>query len=128
MTAALFKIATVNTTGTNGYALLSTIAPIAKEPEWSYTKYSREEILGDGTVRGAGYPIAEWHFGYLTQSEYEALRAYCTGKSASIYVVTKTDENTYGTYSATMVWPDNIRWQNSKAIDVTFKFMKLEAV
>ena len=124
MSTALFKIST----STAGYVNINTLMPIAKEPDWSYAQYSREDILGDGTVRGSGYPISEWHFGYLTHSEFAALKEFCPGKSASVYMVTKTHENTYGTYTAVMVWPENVRWQNSKAIDVTVKFQKMEAV
>ena len=124
MTSALFQIST----STSGYTNIKTLAPTAKEPEWSYKLYTSEELLGDLTVRGMGYPVAEWHFGYLTQADYDAFRAFCAGKSAAVYVVTKTDANTYGTYTANMIWPENVRWQNGKAIDITFKFMKMEAV
>lgn len=124
MSTASFQIST----STSGYTNIKTLCPIAKEPDWSYAPYSREDVLGDGTVRGSGYPVAEWHFGYLTQTEHDALRAYCSGKSANVYMVTKTNANTYGTFTATMVWPDNVRFENSKALDVTFKFLKLEAV
>jgi hypothetical protein len=128
MSSALFKIATANTTGAGGYVEIRTLMKTAKEPEWSFLPYTREDVLGNGTIRGSGYPMAEWHFGYLTQTDYDALRVYCTGKSASVYVVTKTNANTYGTYSATLVWPDSIQWQNGKAIDITAKFIKLVAV
>jgi len=128
MTTTLFKIAT----STASYTPLKTLLPTAKEPDWSYSPYSREDVLGDGSVRGSGYPIAEWHFGYLTLAEYNALKAYCSGKSASVYMVTRTNGATstlgYGTYGAVMIWPTNVRFQNMKAIDVTVNFTHLEVV
>lgn len=61
---------------------------------------------GDGQTKGDGWPSCVWNWDYLDAAHLAILRAYCTGKSASIYIKTlKADLTTYGTYSAIMHWP-----------------------
>lgn len=61
---------------------------------------------GDGRVQGDGWPSVEWHWDYLSAVHAAALRTYCSGKSAFVYIKTlKADRTTYGTYYVVMIWP-----------------------
>lgn len=96
--------------------------------EWAVT-YD----CGDGKVRGDGFPSADWNWDYLDENHIAALRAYCTGKSADIYIKTvKADGETYGTYSAIMVWPtmpDEAAFQMGRAsTNFVLKFTHLVEV
>lgn len=102
-----YEIGTSTTTRVNVELLTSTSLIPFPPPRSTFQPYSQPVELGDATVRGAGYPVAEWHWDFLTTPQRDALRAFCTGASATVYVKTKTMEtaNTYGTFQAIMLWP-----------------------
>lgn len=71
-----------------------------------FKEWALAYACGDGRVRGDGFPSAQWKFDYLSAAHIAALRAYCSGKSAAVYIKTvKADGTTYETYSAIMIWP-----------------------
>lgn len=75
-------------------------------PKSTYTPYSSEQQLVSGLVRGVGYPVVTWIWGIITREERDALRSFCPGKSANVYIRTKTmdSSDSYGDFSAVMVW------------------------
>ena len=75
-------------------------------PKSTYMPYSSEQQLVSGLVRGVGYPVAVWIWGVITREERDALRSFCPGKSANVYIRTKTmdSSDSYANYSAVMVW------------------------
>ncbi len=90
-------------------SLLSRLGKPA-DPQWTYQPYTSYQDLLDGTRRGMGFPMATWHWQFLTDVQREALRALCPGLSAQVYIKTLTNETssgvrTYGTFSAVMFWP-----------------------
>ena len=96
--------------------------------EWA-TTYD----CGNGRVRGDGFPSVEWHFDYLSAAHVAALRAYCTGKSANVYLKTlKADATSYGTYYGVMIWPalpDEAAFQMGRvSTNFVIRFTHLEAV
>lgn len=96
-----------------------------------FREWAADYSCGDGRVRGDGWPSADWHWDYLSAAHVAALRAYCTGKSAAVYVKTlKADGTTYGTYSAIMTWPtlpDDAAFQMGRAsTNFVLKFTHLE--
>ena len=98
-----------------------------------FREWSSAYTCGDGRVRGDGFPSADWHWDYLSAVHVAALRAYCTGKSASVYIKTlKADRTTYGTYLVVMIWPtlpDDAAFQMGRAsTNFVLKFTHLEAV
>lgn len=76
-------------------------------PKSTFMPYAEEQQLVSGLVRGVGYPTATWIWSVITRIERDALRQFCTGKSASVYIKTKTMDSAdaYHTYLAVMVWP-----------------------
>lgn len=78
-------------------------------PAWSYTEYPLEIQLPNGKVRGMGFPQATWHWDALKADEREALRVFCSGKSAEVYIKTPINEDdnglSYSVFQGIMVWP-----------------------
>lgn len=82
-------------------------------PKGDYQPWAMSVPTGDGLARGLGRPVAQWRWNagaqdYLTVSSRDALRAYCTGKSARVFIRTRTFETTdsFATFQAAMIWPD----------------------
>lgn len=75
-------------------------------PKSTFMPYSDEVDMVSGLVRGVGYPRASWIWGVITREERDALRTFCPGKSAWVYIRTKTMDtaDSYHTYRAVMVW------------------------
>lgn len=73
--------------------------------------------LGDGTKRGLGGARVIWSWGFLgtayqagSDTDFnaarEALRDYCPGASADVFITTPTNEmEAPVTYSGVMIWP-----------------------
>jgi hypothetical protein len=76
-------------------------------PDSIFQKYSADVSLGSGSVLGLGKHSSEWHWSALTADQRDALRAYCAGSSAAVFIRTRDDDNNYDDYSAVMVWPQN---------------------
>lgn len=75
-------------------------------PKSTFMPYTEDQPLVSGLVRGVGYPACTWTWGVVTREERDALRTFCPGKSAWVYVRTKTMDSadSYHTYHAVMVW------------------------
>ena len=76
-------------------------------PKSTFRPYSKQLILGDGTVRGGGWATATWTWEIITTPERDQLRTYCPGQSAIVNVTTRIMDNSdsYQTFTGTMVWP-----------------------
>ena len=126
MTAYSYEIGTTATT-TNLESLATAINP----PRGTFVEWSREYDRSDGAVNGDGYPSAIWRFDVLDQDMVDTLRAYCTSKSAVVYIKTRKNDGTFIKYSAIMIWPgDQLskRQFNGKYLNLEIPFRKLVAV
>lgn len=97
-------------------------------PKSTYMPYSDEQVLVSGLVRGTGFPSCTWIWGVITRAERDALRQFCTGKSANVWIRTKTMDSadSYANYSAVMVWPTKEEERDTtRRVDfkITFKTM-----
>lgn len=83
--------------------------------------------LGDGTARGMGRPVTSWQFGFVTQAFRNALRAYCTGKSARVYVRSREIDNSddFVTYFGVMLWPDTEQRNATRRTQFNIEFRDL---
>jgi len=59
-----------------GMVNLESLATPIIPPDWKFAEYSDEIPLPNGKVRGVGYPLATWHWGYLEKAERTALRTF----------------------------------------------------
>lgn len=85
----------------------------------------------DGHQAGRGNPYALWHFDILTQDMVNALRVICPGESAAVYITTRKNDGTYGTFSAVMLWPHGQMEKRQflgRYLGLDFMFRKLVAV
>ena len=101
-----------------------------RAPKSDPVKYSQYIPLADGSVRGLGWQYTEWKFAVLTAAERDILRAFCSGASASVYIVTRTQENSdeFKLYQASMIWPQEERRDFLRRPDFTLKFNKMVEV
>lgn len=119
-----FKIGTTHGTLTNVESLATPLDP----PGHTFRSFSQSIPLGDSTVRGGGWPVVTWRWGFMTQAQYNAFKtAYCSGKSASVYIYTKKADDTYQEYTATLIWPDEreMEFVNGRVLDVVLMFVNL---
>lgn len=77
------------------------------DPKSEFAHFTEYVPLVSGGVRGVGSPVAIWRWGYLTQAQRDALRVFCTGASAEVYIETRETDSSdvFDQYSATMIWP-----------------------
>ena len=96
-------------------------------PRAPYKVYTEPIELGSGAIRGAGFPSVIWRWGFLTQEQRDALRTYCPGASANVYIKTSgvDSADAYGIYSAVMVWPEEEDRQASRRTDFAIEFRRL---
>ena len=92
---------------------VETICTDAQPPKGDYQPWSVSLPTGDGLARGLGRPLAQWRWNagaadYISRVMRDALRAYCSGKSARVYIRTRTFESAdkFATFQAALIWPD----------------------
>lgn len=78
-------------------------------PRSTFKPWANSIDLGNATARAMGRPSTLWQWGFITQAQRTTLRAFCTGKSARVYICTRKNDNSdlYVTYDAVMLWPDD---------------------
>ena len=65
----------------------------------------KQTISGSFVRRGSASITLDWQS--IKQEEIEALRVYCSGASAPVYIYAPSDVNrAYATFSGIMVWPE----------------------
>lgn len=109
--------------GVGGLVTLKSLGVPA--PLLDFHEFSQERILGDSTVEGNGWSESEWHWGYLTKAQYDALVAFKTGKTTPVYTRDRKTGNAYANFLANMVWPERERWENNCVIDFTIRFLAM---
>ena len=109
--------------GVVGMVTLQSLGIVA--PLMDFHEFSQETILGDSTVEGNGWSASEWHWGYLTQAQYDALVAFKTGKTTPVYTRDRKTGNVYANFLTNMIWPERERWENNCVIDFTIRFIAM---
>lgn len=99
-------------------------------PLGDFRRWTDTVDLGNAMVRALGRPIATWYWCYISNSTRAALQAYCTGKSARIYIRTVDDPGAglTTTYSGVMIWPDNDNLYNQDEFRLVFRDLVQEIV
>lgn len=109
-----------------GMVTLTSLGITAPMTEYSIAVDS--VTLGDGSEKGVGSPTAIWHWGFLTGTQRASLRTYCTGTSATVYIRTKKDDNTYDNFFAILVWPLREQRVAGRVVDFTIQLRELIAI
>ena len=81
-------------------------SPVTR-PHWAFQNGAGVKDLDDGSQRIVGLPKAQWHWDVITDDERNALRTFCPGVSAQVYISTynNDDVDNCHTYAAEMQWP-----------------------
>jgi hypothetical protein len=98
------------------------------DPIGSFNRWVSTVALGNGLARSLGRPLATWLWKvFIPVAQRTALKVYCTGKSARVYICTVNDPSadTFATYQASMLWPDN---DNQYDVDFVLEFRDLIAL
>ena len=125
-TAALSAAAFTITTLAAGNLETLSIRP----PKGTFKPYADTVNLGNGTARAMGRPVASWLWGFMSLTQRNTLRAYCTGKSARVYICTKVNDSSdsFVTYDAVMLWPDEEKKFAGRRTDFEVLFRDLIAL
>lgn len=101
----------------------ATISADAVAPIGDFTRWAVTLPTGDGLERALGRPFATWYWCWIPPLQRLALRAYCSGKSARVYIRTENDPSlhTSRVYEAAMIWPDNEDLYNQDEFRITFR-------
>jgi hypothetical protein len=86
---------------------LENLATPVDYPKGDFMPYATEQVLVSGLVRGTGLPVDTWTWDVMTREQRDMMRTFCPGKSALVYIKTKTKDtaDSYHIYQAVMVWP-----------------------
>lgn len=92
-----------------------------KVPKAPFKPYARVLTAASGRTIGRGFPSCQWSFSLLSAEQRTALRAFCAGASAEVFIRTMTNEaDAYATFSAVMVW------EESEVRDASLRHDRLE--
>ena len=120
-----YEIGTTSST-TNVEELATPLPP----PRSTWNEYSQAVETADAGVRGAGWKVVTWTWTIITLAQRAQLRTLCAGKSATIYIRTKTLTGSYPTYeylTGKMVWPEGPEeMRNGRILNFTLEFRALE--
>lgn len=103
-------------------------------PKSEFSEFSQQIQLGSGKVRGAGWGLARWFWGFIVGTQRDQLRLFCDDAagdpvaSNEVYIRTRNNENTdeYAYYSCVLVWPTGEEEkQLSKRIEFSLSFQDL---
>lgn len=99
------------------------------DPVSSFRPTATTKRSGANAKRGLGLPVATWEFKLLDIDQRNQLKVFCAGASSLVTITTKTDDDSYETYTATMNWPDDDtdRWYGERK-NVTIEFVNLVVV
>ncbi len=96
------------------------------EPLSGYQPYSQDFDQADAMVSGIGWATDTWRWAFLTLAQISALRTFCPGKSARVYIQTLSDGKIAREYLAILIWPKKETRTAGKALDVSLEFRLLE--
>jgi hypothetical protein len=92
-------------------------------------RYAKYVKLGDRQTRGMGELTTTWRFVDLDEIGITALRTYCSGSSAAVYMRTLAEDMTYKVYAAIMTWDQSVpQVKAGMHVDVAIEFSAMVAV
>lgn len=111
--------------------LLSAGIPFPKGP---YAPFSQPLDLGDGSLRGGGWPTAEWQWKFITRAQRQLLRAYLPAVSDALGAAsgqvrfrTRVNESSdaFVTFRGQMIWPYPETLDAQRRVPFALKFRAL---
>lgn len=112
-----------------GMTDLADLTEAVDYPRGEYEPYALYKRLGDGSIKGFGQPVARWTFPILTKEQRDQLKTFCSGASATVFISTKLNDNSFDDFQAIMVWPEReARWYGGYFQNLVIEFQQLEAL
>lgn len=74
-------------------------------PVGYFQPYGRVYTLATGETVGDGFPVIRWRFELISSAGLQELRDLCPGASRELFITTRKDDETFGTFQAIMHWP-----------------------
>lgn len=93
-------------------------------PAWTYSAASAQAELASGAVRDMGFPVITWHWAFLTDAQWDQLRTFCSGRSATAFIQSPDNTITDTIYQTIMVWPAGDDISAELHLDVTIEFRR----
>ena len=97
------------------------------DPEANFTDFTETVVLGSGLVRGLGFPLASWHWGFMTNAQWDLLRAFVTGASTSVCVATMKNDGSFLRYNCVLEMPITYVIRATRVVDFTVNLTNLVA-
>jgi hypothetical protein len=97
------------------------------DPLSDFSPYFEVVELADLSGRGMGTPYATWTL-TLTADQRNQMKTFCTGASEELYIQTKKDDDSFGIFSATLIWPKEPTRKIGIKFSVAFMFTNLVEV
>lgn len=79
---------------------------IRAAPQSGYRPYSASLVLADGTLLGQGFPVATWHWSFITIAERDVFVAGIGGAlSGPVVIRSRLPDNTWATFECIQNMP-----------------------
>ena len=124
-----YKIGTTSINTVNVESLISTVVGRMPAPASRYIPYVEGVDTENGDMVALGLPTVIWVFPFLTLAQRDALRAYCTGASSTVFIETMGIDSSeaYLKLTGKMLWPQQeTRDSAGRRLNFELTFIQME--
>ena len=125
-----YKIGSTAGGTVNVESLVSAVVGRMPAPVSRFAPYVEGIDTENGDIVALGLPTVIWAFPFLTLAQRDALRAFCTGASATIFIETMGIDSSeaYLKLTGKMLWPQQeTRDSNGRRLNFELTFIQMEA-
>lgn len=97
-------------------------------PKHFYRPFSTSVITGEGIKKGMGYPIARWHWGFLSKDDRDTLRTFISDLSSEVFIKTRIEDDSYAVFQCIGAWVEEEEKDAGRRMDFTLEFTHLVEV
>lgn len=94
-------------------------------PKSEFRPFSKNVVLGNGIKKGLGFPVAIWHWDYVTKDQRDNIRAFIDGLSSEVYFATRIEDDSYVSFRGVMTWAEEEEKYAGRRFDLTVEFTHL---
>lgn len=94
-------------------------------PKSEFRPFSKNVITGNGQKKGLGFPVAIWHWDYVTKDQRDNIRAFVDGLSSTVYFRTRIEDDSYADFVGIMNWVEEEEKYAGRRFDLTLEFTHL---
>lgn len=109
-----------------GMVTLANLSPPVINPQGEFEDVAELVTLGSGVVRGLGFPIARWHYGFIVEDQYDELLTFTSAISTpGVFIATRLSDGSFLRYTCIMTIPVAPLLRAGRYIDITIEFTNL---